>query len=340
MGRLLHIGMITLLGIAFVYCTYFLHKGYKNTIVNGKRLIDEAVNSNTRTDKIGIGENLVYVLELIVAILFAIQIMYRGAKFPSATAIIARTIVLIPIMALFNARKRTGKSFITLFASLLFLIFCTMTYFIIGLPVKAPVLTINNTEMRLGHTTVQELMNDGFNIYTLEEHTYAMDYEDFPASDIFVKYSDTMDISIPKGYHRYATKPIPYIVGVLAKNDIPIATVVFYGSMSKEKPLKDCSIIYFNLWDRFISKIRYSKIAIKLNGVDLLAAIEADTMKETFGKKIFRPNKIETEKHYVISWDSNSHHLFYNAYYATIHVDDNYLMNALEFECQIAREAD
>ena len=131
MGRLLHIDMIVFLGISFIFSTCFLHNSYKNTVVNGKSLLYEPVNKNVRTDKMGIGEIFVYVLMFIIAILFAVSIIHRG-RFPSATAILIRTIILVPIMALFNARKRTGKAMITLFASLLFLLFCIITYIIIG----------------------------------------------------------------------------------------------------------------------------------------------------------------------------------------------------------------
>ncbi|QRG86483.1 hypothetical protein [Bulleidia sp. zg-1006] len=55
-----------------------------------------------------ISELMVYVSEILVAGLFSIQIMKRvGSGFAS----LAKYILLPPIMALFNARKRTGKSF-------------------------------------------------------------------------------------------------------------------------------------------------------------------------------------------------------------------------------------
>lgn len=82
-----------------------------------------------------------------------------------------------------------------------------------------------------------------------------------------------------------------------------------------------------------------------MNEVDLFSKLEITTMKKTFGKKflgskILWEKQIESDKHYLISWDSNSHHLFYNSYIANIYMDDNYLMNAIVFTCQIAREPD
>lgn len=344
MGRLLHIGMIVFLGISFIFSTCFLHNSYKNTVVNGKSLLYEPVNKNVRTDKMGIGEIFVYVLMFIIAILFAVSIIHRG-RFPSATAILIRTIILVPIMALFNARKRMGKAVVTLFASLLFLLFCIMTYIIIGLPVKAPILTINNTEIRLGKTTIKELMDDGFDIYIEKERTTTGDYEEFLSSKKFEKYSDKMDIFIPKGYHRYTMKTIPYSKGILASKNTIIAEVIFYGSMTKETHLKDCSIIYFRMKEKYISKAKDNEISIKLNGIDLFSELETTTMKKTFGKKflgskILWKKQIEADKHYLISWDSNSYHLFYNSYTASIYMDDNYFMNSIEFTCEIAREAD
>lgn len=340
MGKLLHIGMIAFLGISFIFCTHFLYNSYKNTFVNRKRLIDEPVNQTGRTDRMGIGEILVYALMFIVAILFIIQILYKGTKFPSATAILIRTIVLVPIMALFNARKRTGKALVALFASLLFLLFCIITYMAIGLPVKAPILIINDTKIKLGQTTVKELMDDGFDIYIRKEHTANLDIEDFPDSKQFEKYSETMTISVPKGYHWQTSKIVPYSKGILAKNNTAIAEVIFYGSMTKETVLKDCSIIHFIMNDRHSSKRKKDEISIKLNGINLLSKLDTDTMKKTFGHKIVRPNQIDSDKHFIISWDSNSHHLFYNSYAAIIDMDDNDSVNSFELECQIAREPD
>ncbi|UTC69293.1 hypothetical protein E4O01_11595 [Treponema sp. OMZ 790] len=340
MGRLLHIGLMTFLGISFIFCTCFLYRNLKNTLGNGKRLIDEPVNENTKTGKLGLGEILVYGLMFIIAILFVVQIIYKGSRFPSATAVLTRTVILVPIMAFFNARKRTGKSLVVLFASLLFLVFCTIAYIAIGLPVKAPVLTLNNTEIKLGHTAIKELMNDGFDIYTEKGRVTALDIMKFPNSNEFEKYSGSPDISVAKGYHRRPMKPVPYSKAVLVKNNAIIARLIFYGSMKKETPLKDCSIIYFWMKKDDISKAKDNKISIKLNGVDMLSVLKTDTMKKTFGRKILRPHQIEADKHYLISWHSNSNHLFYNSYTASIDMDDNYLMTGIELECQIAREAD
>ncbi|UTC68100.1 MULTISPECIES: hypothetical protein [unclassified Treponema] len=340
MGKLLHIGMLAFLGISFACAAYYLYHNYKNTIVNGKRLIDEPVNENTKAGKLSIGEIFVYGLMFVIAILFIIQIIYKGTKFPSATAVLIRTIFLVPIMAVFNARKRTGKAMVALFGSLLFLLFCMMTYLIIGLPVKSPILTINNTKIKLGQTIVKELMNDGFDIYMETGHATMSDHRDFPYSDEFEKYSDSMDISIAKGYHWQSTKIVPYSKGVLAKNNMAIAEIIFYGNMKKDTPLQDCSIIHFTVKSFYIEKMKKEGISMKLNGVDLFSKIEMDTMKKTFARKIFRPNKIETDKRYIISWDSRSHHLFYNSYAATIDMDDDYFANDIELVCQIAREAD
>lgn len=340
MGKLLHIGMLAFLGVSFILSTCYLYHWYKTATINGKRLIDEPVNENQRTDKMKIGEILVYAFIFIIAILFVIQILYKGTLFPSATSVLIRTIFLVPIMALFNARRRTGKAMVALIASLFFVLFCTMTYFIIGFPVKAPVLSINDTDIRLGHTTVREIMDDGFDIYMENGPTAALDHRRFPYSEEFEKYSESMDISVPKGYHWQSTKIVPHSKGVLAKNDIPIAEIIFYGSLKKDTPLQDCSIIHFSSRNFYIEKMKKEGISIKLNGVELLSKLEMETMEKTFGRKIFRPEDVETFKSYLISWDSKSHHLFYNSYGADISMDDNYVVNDIDLVCQIAREPD
>ncbi len=340
MGRLLYIGIIAFMAIGFAFCTFLLNRGLRNTFVNGKRFIDEPVNENTGTDKMTIGEILVYVLMFVIAILFIVQIIYQGAKYPSATAILIRTILLVPIMSLFNARRRTGRAMVVLFGSLLFVLFCIMTYIIIGVPQKAPVLTMYNTEIKLGETTIGELMENGFDFYMETENSTMWDLRNFHESEVFKKYFDTMDLSIPKGYHRHSMEKAPYSEGILVKNDMPIAEVTLHGSMTKEMPLKDCSIIYLYIREIYMPTVRKDETAIKLNGIDLLTEIETNTLKKTFGRKLIRPSQIEADKYFIVSWNSNSDHLFFNSYAANIHMDDNRLTESIELECQIAREAD
>lgn len=340
MGRLLHISMIGFLGISFVLCTCGLNFAYKKIKINGKPLIEEAVNKSAGTDKMGIGEILVYALMFVVAILFSVQILYGGAKFPSATAILIRALILVPIMAVFNARKRTGKAVVALFGSLLFVLFCTITYIAIGLPVKAPVLAVNDTEIVMGRTTVGEIMDAGFDIYMEREQATSLDMREFPESDVFEKYSGNVDIFVPGGYHWQSSKIVPHSKGILAKDDTLIAEVIFYGSMKKETELKDCSIVHLITQERYMSEEDKDELSIKLNGVEIISKIEPETMRKTFGRKIFRSSQMETDKHCIISWSSNSEHLFYNSYAAVIEMDDDYRMESIEMECQIAREAE
>ncbi|MDO5063334.1 MAG: hypothetical protein Q4D77_09155, partial [Peptostreptococcaceae bacterium] len=238
--------------------------------------------------------------------------------------------------------KRTRKAVVAVFASLLFVQFSFFAYMLIGLPLKAPVLTINDTDIVLGQTTVKELMDKGFDIYTEKELTTWGDYKEFPHSEKFEKYVDTMDISIPKGYHFQSTQVVPHGIGILAKDDMMIAEVAFYGSMTKEMQLKDCSIIRFNMAE-FIPELDEKKVSVALNGIDLLSKLETDAMKKTFGKRFFGSKilweeQIETDKRYHISWNSSSDHLFFNSYVAIIEMDDDHFMKSMDLICQIARE--
>lgn len=340
MGRLYLIGMMAILGIAFVFFTFFLYYAYKKIMVNGKSLLEEPVNESTNTAKMGIGEILLYALMFLIAVIFALQILYKGSAFPSATAVLLRIILLVPIMALFNARTRTGKAMIALFASGFFLIFCTIAYLAIGLPVKAPVLMIDQTELRLGETTVKELIDGGFEFYLKKEDATRSDLREFPNSDQFEKCTPGKTVSLRKGYHFYGAKAIPHAEGILVKDDCILAELVFFGSLREDVPLKDCSIIRLNMNDSFLLNAKKIGTSLTLDGVDLLSKMDAKKMKKTFGRKILRANKAQEEKQYIISWNTSSNHLFFNTYGAKIEMNDNFFVSELELSCQIAREAD
>lgn len=340
MGRLIYIGMLSFMGVAFLLCTLFLSYSFKKIQVNGNPLTEEPVNETTRTDKMGIGEILLYALMCLIAIVLVLQLLSKGTRVPSVTSLAIRSILLIPIMAIFNARKRTGKALVALFASGFFLLFCTMAYFTIGLPVKAPVFRIDQTDLRLGETTVESLMKDGFEIYLGKGIVTRSDMREFPESEEFERYTGAERLVLPKGYHWQSSEIVPHSKGFLVKDGILLASVVFYGSMTEEIPLKECSIIHFDMNKDSVARAREQNIALSLNGIDLLSKLETERMKNTFGKKIFRPKQVEAEKQYLISWDTRSHHLFYNTYGANIEMDEEYRMRTLEFTCQIAREAE
>lgn len=340
MGRLYLIGMMAILGIAFVFLTFFLYSAYKKIMVNGKSLLEEPVNESTNTDKMGFGEILLYTLMFLIAAIFALQILYKGSTFPSATAVLLRVILLVPIMALFNARKRTGKAIVALFASGFFLIFCTIAYLAIGLPVKAPVLMIDQTELRPGETTVKELIDGGLEIYLKKEDATKSDLREFPNSDRFEKFTGDPSVTLRKGYHFYGARAIPHAEGILVKDDCILAELVFFGSLTEDIPLKDCSIIRFNTSESFLLNAGKTGTSLSLDGVDLLSGMDAKKIKKTFGRKLLRANKAQEEKLYIISWDTSSNHLFYNTYGAKIELNEEDSVSDLELSCRIAREAD
>ncbi len=64
-------------------------------------------------------------------------------------------------MALFNARRRTGKSWIGIVAVLMIFVFLMFVYIIIGLPDNAPPLKIDRTEIHLTETKISDLIDQG-----------------------------------------------------------------------------------------------------------------------------------------------------------------------------------
>ena len=116
MGRFYLIGLVVFLGIVYIGIGFGFYYYMKKKVVHGRRLIDHSVNEQTRTDKMGIGEYVTYGSMIVVAILAIIPILSKGG---SGNAILARLIILPPIMALFNARKRTGRSMLVLIIAFL-----------------------------------------------------------------------------------------------------------------------------------------------------------------------------------------------------------------------------
>ena len=147
-------GLIALLGLGFLTIIFFIYKFMKNRGIAGKSLMESPVNDQADDSKMGLGELFIYISFIAIPLIYVIQMTNEGS---AGSPILAKFIILPPVMALFNARKRTGKSIFLCMVAAIFFFFMLMVYVIIGLPVKAPVLTIDKTEIRLAHTSLNDI---------------------------------------------------------------------------------------------------------------------------------------------------------------------------------------
>lgn len=251
-------------------------------------------------------------------------------------------IIVALVMELYIVARRGGSVAVVMFAVL-----STFYIFIIGIftgvPEKSPIFTLNNTEITLAHTTVEDLLKDGFDIYITKDKNSNANYDELISSGTFEKYSADRSVYVEKGYRRNnaAVENSPYL---LVKEDIIIGGVWLYGSESKDTLIEDCRIIHIRLNDESIEAIRENSISCKLNGLDLLAPLNKEKMKKTFGKNIWlNPDEHTdiTKTRYGIAWESSwvpIGGLFWNEYYSVIDFDESGNMDELELSTDVARD--
>ena len=75
MLKMVFIGLLVFSAAACTCIGLFMYRRMKKTLVNGEPLINQPVNEQTRTDKMGAGELLVYGSIIIVAALVAVLII-------------------------------------------------------------------------------------------------------------------------------------------------------------------------------------------------------------------------------------------------------------------------
>lgn len=338
MGRMIAIGSLIFLGLAFLGIGLGMYFFLKRQVVNGKSVLDEPVNEQTRTDKMGLGELLVYLSMIAIAGVFVVQIMSRGG---TGSAILARIVILPPIMALFNARKRTGKAMIALVVSFMVALFVMIAYGQIGLPPKAPELMIDDKSITLTQTSVSDLLKEGFDIYIREEDSFGDDYEADISSGEIKKYQADKSVFIKKGFRR-DSNAVSHSQYLLGKDGLVLGSIGLYGDETKETALEDCKIIQFKLDEDRIKAAKSKAISYKLNGVDLLTRIEEGAMRTTFGDKLWSVPPAHpvdsTQLWYGIQWKSHSDHLFWNEYFSLIRLDENYHMIDFELVGEVARD--
>ena len=319
-----------LLGLGF----YLFLKKRKE---NGQSLYETPVNQQTRTEKLGLGEILIYLTLLVIAGMFAFQTLNRGGV---GNSILAKMILLPALMALFNARKRTGKSMLALLITFMVFLFGVMFNLTIGFPPQAPILQINESKITLIETKASDLMEAGFDIY-VKQGDGGSDYEDLLTDGSFQKYAGDKSVTIEKGF-RLDSNAVPYAPYLLAKDGIVLGSISFYGAEDQNVALDDSKIIQVRFNKESIEAAKKHSITLQLDELDLTRRLDVSLVQETFKKHLWSitPSHTSdvTQLWYGLKWSSNSDSLFWNEYYSLIRLDENYLMTDFELAVQIARD--
>ena len=319
-----------LLGLGF----YLFLKKRKE---NGQSLYETPVNQQTRTEKLGQGEILVYLSLIAIAGIFAFQTLNRGGV---GNSILAKMILLPAIMALFNARKRTGKSLLALLITLMVFLVGVMFHLTIGFPPQTPILKINESKITLAETKASNLMEAGFDIY-VRQGDGASDYEDLLTDGNFQKYPGDKTVTIEKGF-RLDSNAVPYAPYLLVKDGIVLGSISFYGAEDQNVALEDSKIIQVRFNKESIEAAKKHSITLKLDELDLTSRLDIPLVQETFKKHLWSTPPTNTsdvtQLWYGLQWVSNSDSLFWNEYYSLIRLDEKYLMTDFELAAQIARD--
>ncbi|MCY7071717.1 hypothetical protein MK416_04775 [Streptococcus oralis] len=319
-----------LLGLGF----YLFLKKRKE---NGQSLYETPVNQQTRTEKLGLGEILVYLSLIAIAGVFAFQTLNRGGV---GNSILAKMILLPAIMALFNARKRTGKSLLALLITFMVFLVGVMFNLTIGLPPQAPILQINESKIILAETKASELMDAGFDIY-VRQGDGGSDYEDLLTNNSFQKYPGDKTVTIEKGF-RLDSNAVPYAPYLLAKDGIVLGSISFYGAEDHDVAIEDSKVIQVRFNKDSIEAAKKHSVTFKLNELDLTTRLKVSLVQETFKKHLWSipPSNTSdvTQLWYGLKWSSNSDSLFWNEYYGLIRLDENYMMTDFELAVQVARD--
>lgn len=337
MGRTVIIGTLIALAIFNLLLGLGFYLFLKKRRENGQSLYETPVNQQTRTEKLGLSELLIYLTLIAIAGIFAFQTLNRGGV---GNSILAKMILLPALMALFNARKRTGKSMLALLITFLVFLVGVMFNLTIGLPPQAPILQINESKIILAETKSSELMGAGFDIY-VRQGDGGSDYEDLLTSNSFQKYPGDKTITIEKGF-RLNSNAVPYAPYLLAKDGIVLGSISFYGAEDHDVAIEDSKVIQVRFNKDSIEAAKKNSITFKLNELDLTTRLDVSLVQETFKKHLWSipPSNTSdvTQLWYGLKWSSNSDSLFWNEYYGLIRLDENYMMTDFELAVQVARD--
>lgn len=337
MGRTVIIGILMVFAIFNLLLGLGFYLFLKKRKENGQSLYETPINQQTRTEKLGLGEIVVYLTLIAIAGIFAFQTLNRGGI---GNSILAKMILLPALMALFNARKRTGKSMLALLITFMVFLVGVMFNLTIGFPPQTPILQINESKITLAETKASDLMEAGFDIY-VRQGDGGSDYENLLADGSFQKYTGDKTVAIEKGF-RLDSNAVPYAPYLLVKDGIVLGSISFYGAEDQNVALEDSKIIQVRFNKESIEAAKKHSITLKLDELDLTIRLDIPLVQETFKKHLWSTPPTNTsdvtQLWYGLQWVSNSDSLFWNEYYSLIRLDEKYLMTDFELAAQIARD--
>lgn len=330
--RLIFIGLMVFLGFWYIAILLWLMNRLNKSSEYG---ISGEKSSQSGSGKMKISDLFFHILVIAIVFITVIKLMsFVGPAFAS----LGGMIVAIPVKALLNASGRKTNVILTLSGMALLFVYLCFWYILIGVPVKPPVMTVGGMKVTLSKTSVEDLLDNGFDIYIMnDENTY--EYSEMLTSGSYTKYDKNQDITVEKGYRSTGEtlRGAPYL---LAKDDTLIGAIDLYGSLDKDVDIKDAKVVNFYMDNDCESAVKNAGIDIELEVLDLLDTFDTDNVKNIFKKKLWMiPDESEpTDSVYGISWRTNSDSIFWNEYYAYIRIDENKNMRSFIISTSVAKD--
>ena len=330
--RLIFIGLMVFLGFWYIAILIWLMNRLNKSSGYG---ISGEKSSQSGSGKMKISDLFFHILVIAIVFITVIKLMsFVGPAFAS----LGGMIVAIPVKALLNASGRKTNVILTLSGMALLFVYLCFWYILIGVPVKPPVMTVGGMKVTLSKTSVEDLLDNGFDIYIMnDENTY--EYSEMLTSGSYTKYDKNQDITVEKGYRSTGEtlRGAPYL---LAKDDTLIGAIDLYGSLDKDVDIKDAKVVNFYMDNDCESAVKNAGIDIELEVLDLLDTFDTDNVKNIFKKKLWMiPDESEpTDSVYGIAWRTNSDSIFWNEYYAYIRIDENKNMRSFIISTSVAKD--
>ena len=330
--RLIFIGLMVFLGFWYIAILIWLMNRLNKSSEYG---ISGEKSSQSGSGKMKISDLFFHILVIAIVFITVIKLMsFVGPAFAS----LGGMIVAIPVKALLNASGRKTNVILTLSGMALLFVYLCFWYILIGVPVKPPVMTVGGMKVTLSKTSVEDLLDNGFDIYIMnDENTY--EYSEMLTSGSYTKYDENQDITVEKGYRSTGEtlRGAPYL---LAKDNTLIGAIDLYGSLNKDVDIKDSKVVNFYMDNDCESAVKNAGIDIELEVLDLLDTFDTDNVKNIFKKKLWMiPDESEpTDSVYGIAWRTNSDSIFWNEYYAYIRIDENKNMRSFIISTSVAKD--
>ena len=232
------------------------------------------------------------------------------------------------------------RTLIVSFFLLIAFLSAMFVYLFIGIPVKSPVFRIGQTEILVGHTTVKELLQEGYTLYLkTSDITDTIHAECHQGFVVLAPYNPQKETVTFTYRHEETAGDNDF---AFVKNGIVVCFVALYPEEGKTSSLECCAIKELYMYQSSLSALRKANVDVSIDKVSLTRfhpkQFEATFDKRIYSRPFYSDNKQIANQYGVVKTGPGAG-LFWSHYYFSVEVNPTgTVVTGFELNCRYRQD--